>query len=230
MPELLALRSASYIAVETRVIIPSALADVESIRRQSASENARLHAYHLLASALRERVETLRMMSGERAALMPTEILQTQIEDQGAQQEIYVDEGDLILEKLTAFINEHLASMLAAEDHGGPPVGDLVNITDEVLGAGFTAKGKTRQLKSSDIEGAEALAKMGQQRRAEASKEIRKLIRRLLRLFDSDKEAYITLGGETAASRYLIQANIAELHPDDALQMRLLNFTGDSLT
>lgn len=230
LPELLAIRSTSQTASETRSTITSVQADADSARRQLASENARLHAYELLATALEERLDNLKTLSKTRATQTPVEVLQSQISDQGVQQQHYVQEGDLILRKLTTFINDNLAPMIAAEDLGGPPIGDLIEVSDEALGAGFTAKGKTKQSKSSGAENFDALAELGQQRREAASKEIRKLIRRLLRTFDDDTAAYIKLERESASSRYLVQASIAELHPHDALQMRLLEFTEDNLT
>lgn len=224
------MRSASQTTTETRKTITTVQTDAESARRQLASENARLHAYKLLAEALEERVGQLQALSRKRASQTPVEILQAQMDDQAVQQEFYVEEGDSLLAKLTAFIDNRLAFMIAAEDLDGPPIGDLIDVTDEMLGAGFTAKGKPRQPKSTGSEDVDTLAELGQQRRADASKEIRRLIRRLLRNYDDDTAAYLKLERESASSRYLVQASIAELHPDDALQMRLLRFTEDNLT
>lgn len=50
------------------------------------------------------------------------------------------------------FINDYLAAMLAAEELGGPVVGDILDVPDTVLASGFTKKGKAKASKNAPSE------------------------------------------------------------------------------
>ena len=106
---------------------------------------------------------------------------------------------------------------------GGPPAGDSQKITDETLSAGFTSRGKPKQQRRSNEQHEMSSIQEGAQYRLSASRELRRLIRRLLKSYDENPTAYVDIEHESAVSRYVIQAKLAELNPDDALQMRLVD-------
>ena len=141
------------------------------------------------------------------------------------------------------FADEKLAAMLAAEDLGGPVVGDLVDVDDEMLKAGFNQQGKVRKadadstrmdakrkMRNSEIWGDnhvdedEELDTRSEQKAALAS--FRSLTEDLLNAAagDEDSDSYINISRESAAVRFLVRAKVAHFHPDDARRLRLVEF------
>ncbi|KAJ6160960.1 hypothetical protein N7470_004356 [Penicillium chermesinum] len=129
---------------------------------------------------------------------------------------------------LDSFIDETLAPMLAAEDLGGPTMGDALEISDATLNAGYTAHGKPKKPKQSSE------AEDGQQRidlflrqsggaknkREAAATEIHELLDSLLEAGNS----YVALERDSAVSRFLVRAKVAQFHPRDARRLRLIDF------
>jgi hypothetical protein len=143
------------------------------------------------------------------------------------------------------FINDYLAAMIAAEELGGPVVGDMLDVEDDVLAAGFTKKGRaksskkpvkeaTRQRRIDQIWGAAPRAvgdgeDGGEEPPTEAEAadaEMRALIENLFatRVGRGGGKAYFLLQRDSAASRFLVRAKIAQFHPKDARRLRLVDF------
>lgn len=129
--------------------------------------------------------------------------------------------------------------MLAAEALGGPVVGDLLDVEDETLAAGFTKKGRAkkatvkgpserlRQLKIDQIWGSSA--DLGEETVTEAEaadQEMRFLIESLFATLvgPGGGKAYYEVEKETAAVRFLVRAGVAKLHPREARKVRLVDF------
>lgn len=139
------------------------------------------------------------------------------------------------------FINDYLSSMLAAEELGGPVVGDMLDVEEDTLAAGFTRKGrakasnkpvsdKSRQRRIDQIWGSKAAAIVDDEEpptEAEvADAEMRGLIGNLFAILRGagGGKAYFQLERDSAASRFLVRANIAQFHPKDATKLRLIDF------
>ena len=145
---------------------------------------------------------------------------------------------------LRGFIKNDLAPMLAAEELGGPVVGELMDIDSEDLAGGFNAQGKLkkatkgaldqdkRQRRIDEIWGA-ATGGQRQEQGAEdeisaAGQEMRTLIENLLNRLATargdNSESYVTLERESAAARFLIRSKVAQFHPKDSSRIRLVDF------
>lgn len=142
------------------------------------------------------------------------------------------------------FINDYLSSMLAAEELGGPVVGDMLDVEDETLAAGFTKKGraksskkpptdKTRQRRIDQIWGKKTAIAVDDGEQEEppteaeaADAEMRQLIGNLFATLmgPGGGKAYFQLERDSAASRFLVRAKIAQFHPRDANKLRLIDF------
>lgn len=141
------------------------------------------------------------------------------------------------------FIDEELAGMLAAEELGGPVVGDLRVVDDETLEAGFNRQGKAkrpkataqihdakRQRRIDDIWGrqpGDEDTETGERSEREAAgTEMRTLTEELLNAAagDDTSGAYVDLQRDSAAARFLVRSKVAQFHPRDARRLRLIDF------
>lgn len=142
---------------------------------------------------------------------------------------------------LHSFIDEHLAAMLAVEELGGPVVGDLADIDDDMLVAGFNSQGKPKMLRGDgdnaarqkrfdaiwgrmmDIDAAEGTFS----ERDAAGMEIKDLIEELIAALvgeSADGNVYVDLPRESAAARFLVRAKVVQFHPQDARKLKLIDF------
>ena len=145
--------------------------------------------------------------------------------------------------KLTAalvrFVESKLAPLIAAEELGGPVAGSTLDISEDVLAAGFDAKGKknkaakklrpdTRQQRLDKIFASargEDDGDMPESETAQAALAVKDLLGDLLQVaVDHGSGRYVTMDKETAASRFLVRVKAAELHPKDARRIRLVDF------
>lgn len=173
----------------------------------------------------------------------PSELAREQVSLQRKRNGELQKSADEMKVSLDEFIDDKLAPMLAAEDLGGPTVGDALDVSDATLEAGFTSHGRPKKQKSARLESPQG----GQQRidelvsrhrgqgnqngsrpknkREEAAAEMHVLLDALLEAGTS----YIDLRRDSAASRFLVKAKFAQFHPRDARRLRLIDF-GRSLT
>ena len=144
------------------------------------------------------------------------------------------------MKALVVFINERLAPLLAAEELGGPVVGDVPEISDEALEAGFSGKGTAKKIKPRTQDEEEKRRRRleqiwGPQHEGEeplnekdaAATEMRDLVEELLNVAaEEGAGAYVDLARDAAASRFLVRAKVAQFHPKDARKLRLVDFGG----
>ncbi|KAI9926736.1 hypothetical protein ASPWEDRAFT_177253 [Aspergillus wentii DTO 134E9] len=238
LPSLLALEETSRLVKESKISV-SMTGERLSINRQRVkAEEANLHDAQLITSGLRERIERLRNESSQKEEKSPEKLARELVGQQQEKNEELEKATEDLKASLHKFIDEHLASMLAAEDRGGPTVGDVLHVSDATLEAGYTNHGKPKKVKSVSSENNGS----NQQR-------IDELIRRktardenqttnpsnkreaaaaqMHTLLDSLLEAgssYIDLPRDSAASRFLVRAKVAKFHPRDARRLRLIDF------
>ena len=153
----------------------------------------------------------------------------------------YTAELRNLVKAFNKFVGEHLAVMVAAEDLGGPVIGDLIDIGEGTLRAGFTQQGKPRKARADysnsdakrkrrneEIWGSEDmhLAKTTRSEKDAAGADFRSLTEELLNATAGDDESnpYVILSRESAAVRFLVRAKVAQFHPDDARKLRLIDF------
>lgn len=157
-----------------------------------------------------------------------------------AQKDNYDATTQKLGQAMNDFINDYLAAMIAAEELGGPVVGDLLDVEDDALAAGFTKQGrakstkktasdKTRQRRIDQIWGNKAVIEDDEEPPTEAEAadaEMRQLIEDLFATLvgPGGGKAYFQLQRDSAATRFLVRAKIAQFHPKDAKKLRLIDF------
>ncbi|KAF2121958.1 hypothetical protein BDV96DRAFT_483430 [Lophiotrema nucula] len=239
LPALLAARNIRQTVNGTKDAIASTEEKIKRTESQLRVEEANLQDAHAITKAMKNRIERLRTHQIDRSAKTPAQLAKELIQAKRAQQETY----DAKIEELTGamndFLNDHLSAMIAAEELGGPVVGDMVDPGEGELAAGFTRTGKTKSTKKmpSDSKRQKTIDQIWGSGKtvgddepmteAEAAHdELRTLIEDLFLTLTGPGggKAYHQLERDSAASRFLVRAKIAQFHPKNAKQMRLIDF------
>lgn len=238
LPALIALREASKVLQETKLSISATSKSLSTDRQRLKTEEVNLRDNQMISSGLEERIEKLQNERSQKEKKTPAQLARELIKTQHRENEKLDLEAEKLRASIYEFIDKHLASMLAAEDLGGPVVGDAVDVPDATLEAGYTHHGKPKKPKTTATEdedprqqridtlvrrqqGREAAQNGGPtNRREEAATDMHTLIDSLLEAGSS----YIDLPKDSAASRFLVKAKIAQFHPRDARRLRLIDF------
>ena len=210
-------------------------------RKRLRQEEADLRDAGSITQALEARIEKLRLDNEEQLGKSTEESAESMMHEQQQRKRHYMVVLRNLMKAFNNFVDEHLAAMLAAEDLGGPVVGDLVEIDDDMLKAGFTPQGKVkktdtdsprfnakRKMRNKEIWGSknededEEIDVSSERRAAQAN--FRSLIEDLLNKAAENPGSYINILRESAAVRFLVRAKVAQFHPDDARKLRLLDF------
>ncbi|KAI8965267.1 hypothetical protein F5Y11DRAFT_313496 [Daldinia sp. FL1419] len=249
LPALLALRKTHQTAEETRAYLASHKNSVEKTKRRLEVEKSNLEDQKALSQSLRNRIQTLRDGLESRMEMGPEDIATERINELKQKKQYYDKETSTLLKALRKFIDEHLAGMLAAEELGGPVVGDIMDIDGDDLVAGFSSQGKLKKAKENpdqdkrqrrideiwgirdDDESTERAKGGRRDEAAAAGEEMRTLTEELLNALaqsDGDSSAsYVQLPKETAAARFLVRSKVAQFHPRDSTKLRLIDFGKD---
>ncbi|KAI1489560.1 hypothetical protein F5X96DRAFT_679693 [Biscogniauxia mediterranea] len=247
LPALLALRKTHQAVEETRAYLASHSQSVEEAKRRLEVEKANLADQRALSQSLRSRIQSLQESLENRMEMGPEDIARERIDELKRKKKEYARETSALLKSLRKFIDDHLAGMLAAEELGGPVVGDMMDVDGEDLAGGFSSQGRLkkppeksddgkRQRRIDEIWGAQEDGQ-GQSRKnnddsrdesTAAGKEMRDLTEELLNsLAQSEGDssaAYVQLGRESAAARFLVRSKVAQFHPRDSTRLRLIDF------
>lgn len=235
---------------ETKSSISTTSHDLTADSERRKIEEANLRDARMITGCLEERIEGLKTQRSQKEKKSSSQIAKELIQKQRKKRSEFEKDSAALNEALNVFVNEHLAPMLAAEDLGGPTVGDEVDVPDLTLESGFTSQGRPRKPKSTADAGADSRQQridelMHRQtggevnddsgpttKRAAAGKEMMALLNNLLDTANSGTGAgsYIELPRESAASRFLIKAKIAQFHPRDARRLRLIDFAREITT
>ncbi|MCJ1430796.1 hypothetical protein MMC27_000146 [Xylographa pallens] len=238
LPALLALRNTYKVFKESK---DSALITHQKLleaRKRLAQEQADLHDAQLITATLKDRIARLTIEVQEKSQKSPEETAKAMIASQELRRQSLQEETRKLVKALARFIKSHLAALLATEELGGPVVGDLLDVSDEMLAAGFNPRGNAkkskpqarevdtkRQRRIDEIWGPhEGAISEGHEREA-AAMEMRLLTEDLLNVaVEEGTGAYVTLTRDSAAARFLIRAKVAQFHPRDARKLRLIDF------
>lgn len=165
-------------------------------RMEKDSRNARI-----LTKLLEDRVAGLRTKAKDLSEQSSEQSTQAKIQTQNEKEKHYTTEQRNLVKMLNAFIDEHLAIMIAAEDLGGPVVGDA-KINAKMLDP--TSK-RCRKIKS----------------------EFRSLIEKLLNAAATaigvEEDSHIRIQRNSAGVQFLVRAKVACFDPDDARKLRLVD-------
>lgn len=246
LPALLALRSTHTLIGETKdsIIVTRDKSSEIHTRLQQESDN--LRDANSISDALTQRIEKLQLKKASDLQVPPVELVKSIIQEERVRKSQYAKGLRSLVKGFNRFVEDHLAGMLAAEELGGPVVGDILEVDEEVLKAGFSQHGKVKKAKThpvtSEIERKRRIddiwgpcddddeAVVGERSEKKAAgAAFRALCEDLLNAAAGDEGLgpYVDIPRETAAVRFLVRAKVAQYHPQNAKKLRLLDFTGD---
>ncbi|KAL4788348.1 hypothetical protein BJX76DRAFT_353376 [Aspergillus varians] len=235
LPPLIALDETSRIISESKGSILATAEKLANTRQRLKTEETNLRDAQSIRDGLRKRIDNIQKDKSASSEKLPSEVAHELLEEQQRRQDDIDKDTARIRAALHTFFDETLASMIAAEDLGGPAVGDVAEISDATLATGYTRHGKPKKPKAmeEDDQGTNQhriddmlRRQTGQQsnessnRRKAAATEIHELLDALLDAGSS----YSDLPRESAASRFLVRAKVAQYHPRDARRLRLIDF------
>lgn len=243
LPALLALRSTHETIEDTKINLKNATTDLEAAKQRLEKEKADLNDANLITSGLAKRIADLKSTLSEQTQKAPAQIGRDIMRDLTVKKAHYDSETGKLIKAFNKFIDNELATMLAAEELGGPVVGGALDLEDTDLATGFNTQGRASRSRAAPNDG------MRQRRideiwgqnlpdgadqvldeRGAAAAEMRDLTEQLLnQLVDGGGggSAYVDLPRESAAARFLVRANVAQFHPRDARKLRLVDFGRD---
>ncbi|KAJ5164231.1 uncharacterized protein N7500_006061 [Penicillium coprophilum] len=230
LPSLLAIEETARLVQETKVSVTMTAEQLSVDRGRLRVEEANLRDSQSIASGLRERIQRIRNANTRKEEQTPSQVAREQLAQQKKQNKELDRTSASLKVSLDKFIDETLAPMLAAEDLGGPTVGDDFTISDATLKAGYTAHGKPKKQKelAETEDGSQQRIDKFMKRNADgvstnkreaAAKEMHALLDAML-----EANSYIELKRDSASSRFLVRAKIAQFHPRDARRLRLIDF------
>ncbi|KZZ95941.1 hypothetical protein AAL_04237 [Moelleriella libera RCEF 2490] len=240
LPALLALRRAHQTITESKAYLES---HTEHERKQLEADRTSFRDHHLLTEALTSRIASLREEVRSKAEMRPEDSAREKMDELREKKKSYDKETRKLMATLRDFTDTQLAGMLAAEELGGPVVGDVMEVDPDELAAGFDAQGKMnksgkndsdrRQRRIDEIWGSrqQRARPDGDEEIATAGREMRELLEELLNRLGEAKgdnsASYVVLERESAAARFLVRSKVAQFHPKDANRLRLIDFGRD---
>ncbi|KAK1143317.1 hypothetical protein N8T08_006844 [Aspergillus melleus] len=217
LPSLLAVEETSRLINETKVSVSMTAEKISSNRQRLKAEEANLRDAQAIRDGLEKRLEKIRNEKLQKEEKTPSQLAQEFLKEQQQKTDILDAETEKLKDSLRTFIDENLASMLAAESLGGPTIGDTIDISDDTLESGYTNHGKPKKPKSVETTEGDSnqrrIDEMVRQagrgdterrsnKREAAAAEMNDLLDVLLEAGSS----YIDLPRESAASRFLTYA------------------------
>lgn len=241
LPALLAMRSTLNLVDQTKASISEDKESIEKAKQRLQQEQADLKDARSITIALRQRIEKVQREHEEQSQKTNEDVIKGMIQEQHQKRRHYRKELKNSVKAFNRFVHEHLAAMVAVEDLGGPVVGNLLEIDENTLRAGFTQQGKPKKAKADnskddakrkrrnyEIWGSEDedMAESTRSEKDAAGASFRELTEDLLNAAagDDDSDPYIRISHESAAVRFLVRAKVAQFHPNDARQLRLIDF------
>ncbi|KAG8165213.1 hypothetical protein KVR01_005488 [Diaporthe batatas] len=243
VPALVALRTTNSTIVESKKYLALQKLSLKDAQDKLDAEKASLSDQTALTKALERRIQSLRDEVESRTTMSPKQITRERISE--LKQDIKATDADTskLLRALKKFIDERLASMIAAEQGGGPVAGDMMEIDSDDLEAGFSARGKRKKSKPDAATDKrqrriDDMFEVGQDRpgrdegesdkRVAAREEMQSLTEELMNSVmeadGSSSDAYVSVSEESAAVRLLVRSKVAEFHPRDSKRLRLVDF------
>ncbi|KAH6690235.1 hypothetical protein BKA61DRAFT_533173 [Leptodontidium sp. MPI-SDFR-AT-0119] len=244
VPGLLALRDSNKVTNETEEGIARKEAQLKATQQRLDKEFGDLSDAKLMQAEMEGRISALEEQINQRTQQSPGQIAKEMIRAMKQKKAYYNTETGRLVQAFNAFIDDHLAAMLAMEELGGPIVGEIPDVDEEMLEGGFSTQGKPKKAKPSEDKRQRRIDQIWGSRPVEdddmkepwdekraAAAEMRDLTEELLNsLVDAEGNgpgAYIDLRRESAAARFLVRSKVAQFHPKDARKLRLVDFGGD---
>ncbi|KAI0998034.1 hypothetical protein K3495_g10154 [Podosphaera aphanis] len=237
LPPLLAFFVTSKTIQETQIAITETAASLENVKACIVKEKTDLARAKLIQKKLLARITDLEDDIRDQAQKSPTEINRDQVKQIKIQKAYYDNKISELSSVFNTFVDVDLSPMLVIEEFGGPIVSQAMSINDEMLDSQFGYRGKTkkvklhgdvRQKRIDQIWGSQKTESEEYSEKHAAAMEMRRLIEQLFNNIACAEGygpgSYIKLERDSAAARFLVRANIAQLHPKDASKLRLVDF------
>ncbi|KAM3504472.1 hypothetical protein MY11210_008338 [Beauveria gryllotalpidicola] len=252
LPSLVAMRKTHAVIAGSNALVEEQTRSQEAQRKQLEADGAALKDQNLIHEALTARIASLQEELNTNADVTPGDAVSEKRAELKQKAKDYSRRKRQLMIDLLAFMERELAPLLVAEEMGGPVVGDLMDVDARDLAAGFTAQGKLRKTgrgdtgldkgqrrideiwaSSKDSAGARRATVDDQRRRPlndveAAAEEMRWLTEQLLNKMTeaagNTEDAYVTIGRESAAVRFLIRSKVAQYHPRDISRIKLIDF------
>ena len=235
------MRSTLNMVDQTKASISETKESIEMAKQRLQQGLSEVKDALSVTRVLRERIERAQREHEEQSRKTNEDVIKGVIQEQHRKRKHYTMELRNLVKAFNSFVDQHLAAMVAAEDLGGPVVGDLLEIDEDTLRAGFTQQGKPKKAKADRIKGDaerkrrneeiwgsedEDMAESARSEKDAAGTSLRELTEDLLNAAAGDEgsDPYIRILRESAAVRFLVRAKVAQFHPDDARQLRLIDF------
>lgn len=246
LPSLLALRTTHGTTSEAKSALIITKNDLSHVEQLLQKEAADLEDGRLIENAIQTRISALEDAIEKHVQKPTPQVAKDMMRGLKNKKARYDMDTVRLVKSFNEFIDDHLALMLTAEELGGPVVGELLNVDETNLEAGFNAQGKARKPKGplSEAGRQQRIDEIWKQqpereRRAQepwnettaAATEMRELTELLLNnLVEADggiNGGYVELDRESAAARFLVRSRVAQFHPKDARRLRLIDFGKD---
>ncbi|KAL5048273.1 hypothetical protein BDW71DRAFT_178264 [Aspergillus fruticulosus] len=235
IPILIALEETSRIINESKASVSAIAEKLASARQRLKAEEINLRDAQAIREGLRKRIDNIRKDKSASHEKLPSEVARELLEEQRRKKDDLEEDAARIRTALHEFCDETLASLIAAEDLGGPAVGDVAEVSDASLAAGYSRHGKPKKPKAAEEEDQDnnqhriddMLRRRTGQRSNQPSKRREAAATEMHELLDALLDAgssYLDLPRESAASRFLVRTKVAQFHPRDARRLRLIDF------
>ena len=206
-------------------------------------ERSYLNDANLVRSGMEARILSLHGEIEKRSQQTPGQVAKELLRDMENEKTRYDGETRKLVKAFNGFIDEYLAPMLAAEELGGPIVGEALNIDEAMLEGGFNSQGRAKRNKTgvnedkrqrrideiwgprpAEIEDTEETWNETRAAAAEMRDLTEQLLNRLVEATGGGSGVYVELERESAAARFLVRSKVAQFHPRDARRLRLIDF------
>lgn len=244
LPALLALRSALNQIDQSKVSIRKTSRDIGEARAKIRQERDDLEDACEVTQALETRIKALTLENERQAQGTPEELAHEMIQKEMQKRRQYNAESKKLVNAFNSFVEEHLAAMIAAEELGGPVVGNMVDVDEHTLRTGVSQRSGPKRAKeakareeSTESEREQRIEDIwgsgdngsyieSKNERKAAGTDFRSLTEDLLNASAGAEgtNPYIHISRESAAVRFLVREKVAKFHPDDARQLRLVEF------
>ncbi|CCC06491.1 unnamed protein product [Sordaria macrospora k-hell] len=155
LPALLTLRKTSQTIAQTNSHLSSSSLLLDQQKRQLEDLKIEVREQNELQQALQARVELLRKGMEARKEMSLEEAAREELQKMEGERKKYDEETKKLVRELNWFIEEYLGPLLAAEEMGGPVVGEMMDLDAEDLEAGFNARGKLKKGRAKKTDGNE---------------------------------------------------------------------------
>lgn len=240
---MLALRATNKTIEDSKACAKNIDADLTKTQKRLEKERSDLQDAKLITTALEDRIEALRSEIDEKSQKSPSQIARDMVRELQQKKSRYDKETSKLVKAFGKFVENHLAAMLAAEELGGPVVGEILDIDQGMLADGFGSRPKEKrnneapedrrqrridEIWGARVEGEDEGLENGWDEKRSAAAEMKELTEQLLNnLAEAEgggSGAYVALERESAAARFLVRSKVAQFHPKDARRIRMIDF------